>query len=55
MVTPRVSSAEITGPTGRSYDLASPSKCISPVARAATGGKKRITVPALPTSTLAGP
>ena len=48
-------SALITGPSGRSYERGSPSNEISPVAKAASGGKKRMTVPAFPTSILAGP
>ena len=36
-------------------DRGSPSKRTGPSASAATGGRKRITVPALPTSTVAGP
>ncbi|CAB4787191.1 unannotated protein [freshwater metagenome] len=45
----------MTGPRGRSYERGSPSNATSPFARAASGGKKRITVPALPTSTLTPP
>ena len=52
---PNCSRALITGASGRSWDLASPSKWIKPVASAAIGGKKRITVPALPTSIWVGP
>ena len=52
---PSSSSALMTGPSGRSYERGSPSKAISPSARAASGGRKRITVPALPTSIVAGP
>lgn len=52
---PSTRSASITPVRGRSYDLGSPSKRMGPSASAATGGRKRITVPALPTSTVAGP
>ncbi len=40
---------------GRSRAYGSPSNWITPSASAATGGTKRITVPARPQSTLAGP
>ncbi len=52
---PRVRSASITPCCGRSWLRGSPSKCTGPSARVASGGRKRITVPALPTSTWAGP
>ena len=45
----------MSGRNGRSWDLGSPSKRTWPLAKAASGGRKRITVPALPTSTDAGP
>jgi hypothetical protein len=43
------------GPIGRSRARGSPSNATSPVASAATGGRKRMTVPARPQSTAAGP
>ncbi|CAB4994992.1 unannotated protein [freshwater metagenome] len=52
---PSSSRAFITGPSGRSYERGSPSNAISPWASAASGGRKRITVPAFPTSICAGP
>ena len=52
MSAPNSINALITGASGRSCERASPSKAISPRARAASGGKKRITVPAFPTSIL---
>lgn len=52
---PSTRSASITPFSGRSYERGSPSKRTGPSASAATGGRKRITVPALPTSTVAGP
>ena len=45
----------MTGPSGRSCERGSPSKLTKPLARAASGGKKRITVPAFPTSIEVGP
>ena len=45
----------MTGPSGRSYERGSPSNATSPVASAASGGRKRITVPAFPTSTFTPP
>ena len=53
--TPRPRRAASTSPTGRLRMCGSPSKATSPSARAATGGTKRITVPARPQSTWAGP
>jgi hypothetical protein len=53
--TPIVRSPSISGPSGRTRACGSPSKVISPVASAATGGRNRMTVPASPTSTCAGP
>ena len=44
-----------TSATGRSRMWGSPSKPTCPVASAATGGRNRITVPASPQSTAAGP
>ncbi len=55
MRAPRARSASITPCSGRSYERGSPSKRTAPSARVATGGRKRMTVPALPTSTVAGP
>ena len=43
------------GPIGRLRACGSPSKNTSPVASAATGGTNRMTVPASPTSSVAGP
>ena len=54
-VAPRCWRAARTGPRGRWRARGSPSKATSPSASAATGGRNRITVPALPTSTAAGP
>ena len=53
--TPRARSASSTSPTGRCRMCGSPSKSTTPVARPATGGRKRITVPARPQSMRAGP
>ncbi len=46
-------SASSSGPTGLADARSSPWNSVSPLVRAATGGTKRITVPALPTSTAA--
>ncbi len=51
----RSRSARTTGASGRWRARGSPSKVTSPCAKQATGGRNRITVPALPTSTVAGP
>src|SRR3954452_1585656 len=53
--TPRARSAVIRPAFGRSRRRASPSKVTGPRLSAATGGRKRSTVPASPTSTSAGP
>ena len=52
---PRARSASSTGPIGRTRACASPSNVTGPSASAATGGRKRITVPARPQSTWAPP
>ena len=51
MCTPSLVSAARIGPTGRCLDRSSPSKWTSAEVSAATAGRKRMTVPALPTST----
>ncbi len=53
--TPSASSASITPPMGRTRARGSPSNRTSPSASAATGGAKRMTLPASPQSTYAGP
>ena len=55
MSTPTARSADTSGPSGRARARGSPSKATGPSARPATAGRKRITVPASPTSTCAGP
>jgi hypothetical protein len=55
MSTPSWRSASSTGRIGRSRARRSPSNTVGPAASAATGGRKRITVPARPQSTVAGP
>ncbi len=55
MVTPRSLRDSMTVAIGRRRECASPSKVISPWARHAAGGRNRITVPARPTSMVAGP
>ena len=50
--TPRVRRASRTADIGRVRACGSPSKATSPLARAATGGTNRITVPARPQSTV---
>ena len=52
MRAPSSRSATRIGPTGRCLARASPSKWTSAEVSAATAGRKRMTVPALPTSTL---
>ncbi len=52
---PRERRPSTTGFSGRSRARGSPSKWTSPSASAASGSRKRITVPALPTSIVAGP
>ncbi|GAA3291594.1 hypothetical protein GCM10020218_064680 [Dactylosporangium vinaceum] len=52
---PRVRSAPISGAIGRRRAAGCPSNATAPVARPATAGRKRSTVPARPTSTRAGP
>ena len=55
IVTPRSLRDSMTVAIGRRRACASPSKVISPWARQAAGGRKRMTVPASPTSMLTGP
>jgi hypothetical protein len=55
MRTPTERSASTSGPSGRFRAYGSPSKDTGPPASPATGGMKRMTVPASPTSTAAGP
>ena len=52
-VAPSTRRASRTGPIGRTRAWTSPSKVTRPSASAATGGRKRITVPASPQSTWA--
>ncbi len=54
-LTPRACSAASTGPMGRTRAWGSPSKCTGPSASAATGGRKRMTVPARPVSIRVSP
>ncbi len=54
-MTPSVASARSMGPIGRSRARGSPSSLTSPRASAATGGRKRIKVPASPQSMLVPP
>src|SRR5690242_6790159 len=53
--TPSARSASRMTPIGRSRAYSSPSNATTPSASAATGGTNRITVPARPQSTSAGP
>src|SRR6478736_6797731 len=53
--TPRVRRASSTGPIGRTRACGSPSNSTRPYARAAAGGRNRMTVPASPTSTWTPP
>ena len=55
MVTPRSRRAPRIEAIGRIRARGSPSKRMSPLARPATGGRNRMTVPASPQSTWAGP
>ncbi len=55
MSAPSARSAWSTVPMGRVRACGSPSNRISPLASAAAGGRNRITVPARPQSTSAGP